>query len=640
MAFIPDILSAGQLWGLGDALESAEGSDGRPGCAVGASSAPLFHPAFERAVSSLGDVFDLVIASVNPTAYDGKILKTESLSTRVWFKGRGVFTDNTEPEYSRIELLLRALSSGLFLPLHKKNRSLFLHPFFFSHLSGHTISAPPILIGHTHDVSKTSDLSSARHFDLATGSLIDGKFGFLHASSIESYEQSSIHNYWGKVRKLIKRANISEKDHAGRCLEIATNGTHGIVNSWLAMLHLASGEAISTTLYVMPVSTIFAPHSRKEDVLPHGLAGMVWLTLISRGSAKDAKASGLELARLLWALCLGSSIDRKISLQRDFGEMQAKSYSSHEVKHVSAAMARWVTAGTNLFDFDDERPQKPEKMSAKIGKIVLYDRYKELSPKEIGTVAFPTLFRQGTSFISTWALTEYPSDLPFWTGLRRDLPQTLGLLASRCWESAYDACVFSRVWGDHWTSERVLALKRALPLLRTLFPGEPVSFTDGKDIPLSWDPLEDDGRRARAATRLSRLLLHITREAIQHGEWGAPIHFSLRTVLPLTTGWTLLCENAIGNPDDKCRQLKQLLSRDEILSLDPNIATLGDGLYSPAGREIVHPDHETDGDDVLTFLVEHFSEGAVKSKPNINDGIFRRVITFIDMPILKRNDNE
>jgi hypothetical protein len=143
------------------------------------------------------------------------------------------------------------------------------------------------------------------------------------------------------------------------------------------------------------------------------------------------------------------------------------------------------------------------------------------------------------------------------------------------------------------------------------------------DLPRSlvWD-IDHDPQPTRFSVWCARLLIHLFREAIEHGDWQRPIRLQSSVSSSL---WTLRTENFVGNRDKKKHHIRTLL--DPLTNVDTFISTLGNGLVCESGRGPVGDQRDTDGKNVLEFIASQIhAEARCERAPNDTDPFWAKVV--------------
>lgn len=210
----------------------------------------------------------------------------------------------------------------------------------------------------------------------------------------------------------------------------------------------------------------------------------------------------------------------------ELGERQALSTESHEGRDVAGAVRNWPIAINSLFDIE-AAAEHPKKDNRKLGKLVPYKSDEaSLTINDVALIPFPDLFRAATSYLVGWSLGERPNDLPF---CEEDdlttLPQTFDELARKSLSVVLNVA-FMHCKRDHFMpdSESLQSFaNRRNTLFAELTKLMPSIVAEGKSVPLVWEQAGLKGEhpttnRRKKSVWLSRLLLHLSREYVEHGD--------------------------------------------------------------------------------------------------------------------------
>ncbi len=561
-------------------------------------------------------LFDVVIVASTPLSHSGVTLNSDDNMIRFWTLGAGRLPT---PSETQIESLMWTFYHLLVYDVHSKQQSLFLHPWLFAPEYTRSTSAPPICFDIKEGAYRQVQ-AEVRAIPDATKK-IDGVHA-LHTTSVLAYRQAELSDLWELVRK--RCGTLTMQQDLEMRLQEQTNLSHDVICSWLERIIGIRSEARATALFACPISTLTLDTSTDLTTVPSGVAGMAWITLVTRdygaGSrpwVSTTQESADSLVRGIWLYLLSDQAVRRGRAQYSLGSQRAIEAATHEMKHVATGLRRWIAASSVLFRSQQVPRDALSIANTEAGFLQIADDSR-VKLDDIALVVFPSLFREGLGYIVNWAMSDAPVDLPFFSD---DMPTSLEDLAHKCWESAFNSLLFAKVYQMAWDLLAVGATQVAIDNIRALFPKRPVEVVcHGPVSPLEWDTGKYR-ESARRNTWFARLLIHLFREAIQHGDWQSPVQIAWSAEPDGTE--VLRMTNKLGDPVAKRRTLDSTLA--DLARIRFSIVALADEFLRAHSSLEDRKRNRIRGAGVLEFIASQFGDYSIHGSQEGTDPFWRQL---------------
>lgn len=295
----------------------------------------LFDERLDTLLKGYADTFDCIIISHIPLSKQGEQTSEEDNESRCWIRGSSTFPNNGVT-LADIEYFLRGWIS-LLREIHTTRKSLFLHPYLF-HDREFKKSAPPLCWSVIEGGYNKKEYTQAQIEELGSVTLLPHK-GYHHTANIAIYGQRELQDFWDIVWKRMEDNNLTAEKDAEECIHSQIRKGRDYLCTWL---YKGKPRTRATAVYACPTSVLTRREPSDNQEIASGIAGIFWLTLVTKGTKWGEKEEdgAKRILKAAWLLALSDHLHRKQEADERRGMAEGMLAAAHDMSRAVMAISR------------------------------------------------------------------------------------------------------------------------------------------------------------------------------------------------------------------------------------------------------------------------------------------------------------